>query len=543
MPVIVVRQPSVLDARGRVTFDGTTNVSATLNALLAQVRDGGGGVLQLPSGTCRAQGLTLYGDVTIRGTGRWSTIIKAPDGATQTVIKTDQFDAYTGLDDDSGSPGGFGLRDLTIHGNNQNAVSGWCAQLYGSAYTIDNVEFLDGTDGGVLSEWGNTAGGFSMEAHWSNFRIHGCQGVGLDWRGPHDSMFTNGVIAGNVGDGGFLAWDGNVGGEQLTNIHVWGFDHQYGMYFTQKATLTNCQSEGAVVANLVIGHPFVSVTGGSFFGVGNGGVVPECGIQFGDDGLPVSGAQVVGVNLHGFNQAVQGHPVRWRNSAGGNRLIAQLQRAGASHVYDPAYPPNLNDQVDLFVWDDVRASVLQSQEFYLDTVIDGCESMSRDSASASTVPTTSGHVRLNYFIARRARTVAQLVSHSGGTAAGATPTLCRMGLYLLDSSNNMTLVARTASDTGLWAGTNTEYARALATAGGYPASYTLIPGQRYALASICVTGAATPTFWGALAPSSGPGTRSRPTTRVLTGQSDLPASIADSATVASAGKLWMAGVA
>ena len=58
-------------------------------------------------------------------------------------------------------------------------------------------------------------------------------------------------------------------------------------------------------------------------------------------------------------------------------------------------------------------------------------------------------------------------------------TLCRMGLYTYTDAGTATLVARTASDTTLFAATNTVYTRSLDTTGGYPATYTLTAGVRY----------------------------------------------------------------
>jgi hypothetical protein len=60
-----------------------------------------------------------------------------------------------------------------------------------------------------------------------------------------------------------------------------------------------------------------------------------------------------------------------------------------------------------------------------------------------------------------------------------------MGLYTFDEST-ATLVARTASDTTLFSSLVTAYQRSLATAGSFPASYTLTAGTRYGVAVVIV---------------------------------------------------------
>jgi hypothetical protein len=60
-----------------------------------------------------------------------------------------------------------------------------------------------------------------------------------------------------------------------------------------------------------------------------------------------------------------------------------------------------------------------------------------------------------------------------------------MGLYTFDETT-VTLVARTANDTTLFTATNTTYTRSFDTAGGYPASYTLMAGTRYGIGVLSV---------------------------------------------------------
>jgi hypothetical protein len=107
----------------------------------------------------------------------------------------------------------------------------------------------------------------------------------------------------------------------------------------------------------------------------------------------------------------------------------------------------------------------------------------RDSLASNTI--TSGTVYFSFFTPVANQTITQIATSSSGVLASGL-TLARMGLYTVDSSDNATLVARTASDTTLFNAFNTIYSRALDTTGGYPASYELQAGQRYAIAIIFV---------------------------------------------------------
>lgn len=77
------------------------------------------------------------------------------------------------------------------------------------------------------------------------------------------------------------------------------------------------------------------------------------------------------------------------------------------------------------------------------------------------------------------------ITFVSGDAASSGLTLARFGLYTSDGTN-LTLVARTASDTTIFNSINTAYTRSLATAGGYPATYDIIAGTRYYVAIIGV---------------------------------------------------------
>jgi hypothetical protein len=72
-----------------------------------------------------------------------------------------------------------------------------------------------------------------------------------------------------------------------------------------------------------------------------------------------------------------------------------------------------------------------------------------------------------------------------------TATVIRFGIYTR-SGTTFTLVARTASDTSIFAATETKYTRALDTAGGYPATYSLTAGSEYWIGLIIVASGTYP---------------------------------------------------
>jgi len=103
-----------------------------------------------------------------------------------------------------------------------------------------------------------------------------------------------------------------------------------------------------------------------------------------------------------------------------------------------------------------------------------------------------------------------------------------LGLYTLDGSGNLTLVARTANDTTIFATVNSDNQRSFDTTGGFAASVALSAGTRYAFSYIVVGASTQPTISGGS--STGPGTAfsgSPPyITRFNSGSpSDLPASL------------------
>jgi hypothetical protein len=140
----------------------------------------------------------------------------------------------------------------------------------------------------------------------------------------------------------------------------------------------------------------------------------------------------------------------------------------------------------------------------------------------------SGSLMLAFFTAPYSFTATTLTFITGGTAT-ASLSLCRFALFtvnetIVDSvtgtSPIITMVARTANDTTIGNASQTIYSRAFAT-DGYPASYSIIAGTRYA-AGVLVVGSTAGT-WQAGTVTTGAITRLPPMAAgVVTGLSDMP---------------------
>jgi len=117
----------------------------------------------------------------------------------------------------------------------------------------------------------------------------------------------------------------------------------------------------------------------------------------------------------------------------------------------------------------------------------------RGEAGNPSVAQSSGTIYFTYFTPSVSFTVSSITMVCGTTAAAGL-TLERMGIYTMDETT-ATLVARTASDTTLFTTVSTAYTRSLNTTGGFPATYTLAAGSRYAVAVLSV-GTTAPAYAG-----------------------------------------------
>lgn len=164
----------------------------------------------------------------------------------------------------------------------------------------------------------------------------------------------------------------------------------------------------------------------------------------------------------------------------------------------------------------------------------GAETLPRDLISSAGASTSTGNLRLTYFTARKTGSSTQVRLLSGGTAAGATPTLARIGLYEIDATGGGALVASTANDTALFAAASLAYTRSWST------PYTLVAGRRYALGVLVVTAAAAPTLSGIAAGLGSELAIAPRLTGSLGSQTDLPGSFTAGSVATSGSRVYAA---
>lgn len=178
---------------------------------------------------------------------------------------------------------------------------------------------------------------------------------------------------------------------------------------------------------------------------------------------------------------------------------------------------------------------LLATEGYYGNRLTGAETNPRQFATQQTTMST-GVLRVAYFTQPTTVVVNTVVWVQGSTAAGATPTLIRFGLWTADTAGALlALVASTANDTTLLAGSsNAEGTKALS------ASYTMVAGQRYGLGLLVVTGATAPAILGGLAGNNNTTAARVPRLAgVVIGRTDLPASVASGSLTGTVAIPWI----
>lgn len=166
----------------------------------------------------------------------------------------------------------------------------------------------------------------------------------------------------------------------------------------------------------------------------------------------------------------------------------------------------------------VGADVGYGDYFRANQLATGQETVPRMLANQSATMTTQ-ILRLSFFTARASMTVGSVRVFTTATAAGATPSVIRFGLYSVDTTDDslVSLLASTANDTALLASQNTAYTKALS------ANYTISGGTRYCFASLVVTAATAPTIACALSMGQTEAALPPRLGGYVAAQSDLPA--------------------
>lgn len=148
----------------------------------------------------------------------------------------------------------------------------------------------------------------------------------------------------------------------------------------------------------------------------------------------------------------------------------------------------------------------------------GESTISRRLITATNVSQATGALRLTYFTAKKTETTTSVRLGTGVTAAAATPTLVRVGIYSVAANGDITLVASTPNDTALFAAASTFYTKALSV------PLSKVRGQRYAVGVLVVTGTTAPTLQGQNAITNTEMGQAPRLGGLMSAQADLPAS-------------------
>lgn len=122
----------------------------------------------------------------------------------------------------------------------------------------------------------------------------------------------------------------------------------------------------------------------------------------------------------------------------------------------------------------------------------GEATLSRREVNDLGVEVPSGEIRFTYFTASKSETIGRARVVTAWQPAGATPTLCKIGVYEENPDQSLTRVAVSANNTGLFTVTY------VPTTIPFIAPFFKEKGKRYAVALLTVTAATTPNFAGIL---------------------------------------------
>lgn len=233
--------------------DGSTDDTSAIQAALDAAEANGGGSVYFPPGQYITRKLSLASHVHMRGAGVGATRLTLKSGQNTDLIQTKAYATPT-------EQVKFGIYDMTVDGNRTGNTTGTTTaglRLYGRGFFVQNVEVTECRGSGISSEY--DGGGYDMEAFLDSFRVQYCNGDGLNWQGPHDSVLTNFQVESCSGTNGvYVAEGGNSA--LFVNGHVWG-DYAYAWNLQTNTNLVNCVAESGRTAQIWINSPDVALVG------------------------------------------------------------------------------------------------------------------------------------------------------------------------------------------------------------------------------------------------------------------------------------------
>lgn len=375
--------------------------------------------------------------------------------------------------------------------------------VFNEGITYQKYQSSSGAPGGgpgtvetVIVDTTATMGGLNFQRYMRN--------------GGNGTYLRNGL----TDNTGWTAWrklvtlaDGTITSSATPTINVDNYDQYIISALAEDITGVTISGSGTPVEGQrlrvsITGTASRAITWGSSFEAGP--TVP----------LPTG---VTGTSRYDFDFAYNSATSKWR-------IVGGVGTAATVHAASAKTTLSSNDELPVVDSDasyglkNIKYSDLLAGLVDPDALTSGESTLSRR-AIMNGATLTSGIVRLTYFTARKTETINSVRVGTHTTAAGATPTLCRIGIYSVDGSGNLTLVASTANDTALFAAASTTYTKALS------ASWSKTAGQRYAVGVLVVTGATAPTIQGQILSIADELAQAPRLCGARSGQSDLPSSI------------------
>lgn len=287
--------------------DSTTALQNAINAAAGGITNGTntvGAAVIIPGGTYLVSGLILYSFVHLIGHGPEATIIKLKNGANADVVQGYNAPALIGTNNTGGIVN-WGVYNLTIDGNKSNqSGTSYGLRQYGYGFRMENVRIRNCYTDPFYSDWngGGTAPGFDqMESYITNCKFHDSNGIGVNFHGPHDSVFTD---VHSFRNGSHMFYIGpNAGGTQFTACHGWAGGTNLGTnsvswLIESLVVCVNCAAEGSdVVEVAMLANNCLWIGGRIFSGNTNGNNVT--GLQIGqiDTAVLKSGATTSPITL------------------------------------------------------------------------------------------------------------------------------------------------------------------------------------------------------------------------------------------------------
>ena len=258
--------------------DGVTSDST---AIQKAVNENLGRTIYFPAGVYLISSTIVLPDNTyLVGDGMSSTELKMANGLNGRVIKNDKYDENAGKDTHTVGNVNITIANMRINGNyhevyndNSSAVnntSGIGISLYGGGLRLDHIYVYNCATNGLLTEWNSyTSGGNNDVNGESLFNYVVCKWNGQNgwiYKGPHDSLLANCIIASNGRSNHDTYANmeiGEKGNLRIVNCH---FYSDYGVpkvaisllldKEAYQCSITNCHIEGGASQSLAIYNGF-----------------------------------------------------------------------------------------------------------------------------------------------------------------------------------------------------------------------------------------------------------------------------------------------